>query len=65
MERLVVLLKEVEARHPQVISGADATPEEQPDAEISNFADYSIEVLVEFWMGSADDGANLVVADAD
>ncbi|QMU60233.1 MAG: mechanosensitive ion channel [Gammaproteobacteria bacterium] len=63
MEKLVEILKEVTASHPQVISGADATPEEQPDAEISSFADSGIEVLVEFWMEGVDDGVNRVDAD--
>lgn len=63
MEKLVEILKEVVASHPQVISGVDATPEEQPDAEISSFADSGIEVLVEFWMEGVDDGANRVDAD--
>ena len=63
MENLVELLKEVVASHPQVISGVEATPEEQPDAEISSFADSGIEVLVEFWMEGVDDGANRVDAD--
>ena len=63
MEKLVEILKEVVASHPQVISGDDATPEEQPDAEISSFADSGIEVLVEFWMAGVDDGANRVDAD--
>ncbi len=63
MEKLVEVLKEVVASHPQVISGVDATPEEQPDAEISSFADSGIEVLVEFWMEGVDDGVNRVDAD--
>ena len=63
MEKLVEIIKEVVATHPQVISGEDATPEEQPDAEINSFADSGIEVLVEFWMEGVDDGANRVDAD--
>jgi len=63
MEKLMEILKEVAASHPQVMSGASAIPEEQPDAEISSFADSGIEVLVEFWMEGVDDGANRVDAD--
>jgi small-conductance mechanosensitive channel len=63
MEKLVEILKQVVASHPQVISGTDATAEEQPDAEINSFADSGIEVLVEFWMEGVDDGANRVDAD--
>ena len=63
IERLVEILKEVVASHPQVISGDNATLEEQPDAEISSFADSGIEMLVEFWMEGVDDGANRVDAD--
>ncbi len=63
MEKLVEIIKEVVASHPQVLSGPDATLEEQPDAEISSFADSGIEVLVEFWMEGVDDGANRVDAD--
>jgi len=63
MEKLVEIIKEVVATHPQVISGDDATPEEQPDAEINSFADSGIEVLVEFWMEGVDDGVNRVDAD--
>ena len=63
MESLVEILKEVVASHPQVLSGANASQEEQPDAEISSFADSGIEVLVEFWMEGLDDGANRVDAD--
>ncbi len=47
----------------QLNKTADATPEEQPDAEISSFADSGIEVLVEFWMEGVDDGVNRVDAD--
>ena len=63
MEKLVKILKDVVASHPRVISGQNATLEEQPDAEISSFADSGIEVLVEFWMEGVDDGVNRVDAD--
>jgi small-conductance mechanosensitive channel len=63
MEKLVEVVKEVVASHPQVLSGVNATQEEQPDAEINSFADSGIEVLVEFWMEGLDDGANRVDAD--
>ena len=63
MERLVELLREVVASHPQVLSGPDYPVEEQPDAEISGFGDSGIDVLIEYWMEGVDDGRNRVDAD--
>ncbi len=63
MEMLVELLKKVVASHPQVISGPEATQEEQPDAEISGFGDSGVDILIEFWMEGIDDGKNRVDAD--
>ncbi len=63
VEKLVEVLKETVAKHPQVISGPEYTEEEQPDAEISGFGDSGIDILVEYWMEGIDDGANRVDAD--
>ncbi len=63
MEKLVKLLREVVASHPQVLSGNDATKEEQPDAEISGFGDSGVNILIEYWMKGVDDGINRVGAD--
>ena len=57
------ILKEVVASHPQVLSGPEATTEEQPDAEISGFGDSGIDILIEYWMTGIDDGRNRVGAD--
>lgn len=63
VEKLVKVLKETVAQHPQVISGPDYTEEEQPDAEISGFGESGIDILVEYWMVGIDDGINRVDAD--
>tara|TARA_R110002049_G_scaffold124479_1_gene279913 strand:- start:693 stop:2111 length:1419 start_codon:yes stop_codon:yes gene_type:complete len=63
IEKLVEVLKETVAQHPQVISGPDYSAEEQPDAEISGFGDSGIDILVEYWMEGIDDGLNRVDAD--
>ncbi len=63
MHALFKLLKEVVASHPQVLSGADTPLEEQPDAEIKEFADSGIQILIEFWMEDIDDGRNRVGGD--
>ena len=63
MEKLVKVLKEVVASHPQVLSGSEYTEEEQPDAEISGFGDSGVDILIEFWMEGVDDGVNRVDAD--
>lgn len=63
IEKLVEVLKETVAQHPQVISGDAASAEEQPDAEISGFGDSGIDILVEYWMEGIDDGVNRVDAD--
>ncbi|MEM7401990.1 MAG: mechanosensitive ion channel domain-containing protein [Pseudomonadota bacterium] len=63
MEKLVKVLKEVVASHPQVLSGSAYTAEEQPDAEISGFGDSGVDILVEYWMEGVDDGVNRVDAD--
>ncbi len=63
LHQLFELIREVVASHPQVISGDDIPIEERPDAEIKDFADSGINILVEFWMDGVDDGPNRVGAD--
>ena len=63
IHKMVEVVKETVAQHPQVLSGDSATLEEQPDAEIDSFGDSGINILVEFWMEGIDDGANRVAAD--
>ncbi|MGB5708890.1 MAG: mechanosensitive ion channel domain-containing protein [Arenicellales bacterium] len=63
LEKLFEIVREVVASHPQVLSGNDIPIEERPDAEISQFGDFGIEILVEFWMIGIDDGKNRVGAD--
>ena len=63
MEKLVKVLKEVVASHPQVLSGPGYLEEEQPDAEISGFGDSGVDILIEYWMEGVDDGINRVDAD--
>ena len=63
LDKLFKIVREVVASHPQVLSGDDLPIEERPDAEIMNFADSGINILVEFWMEDIDDGKNKVGAD--
>lgn len=63
LHALFPMLREAIAKHPQVLSGDDATLEEQPDAEISGFGDSGVDILIEFWMEGIDDGPNRVGAD--
>ncbi|MCX4186953.1 mechanosensitive ion channel family protein [Methylophaga sp. OBS4] len=63
LHQLFGLVREVVASHPQVISGDDIPIEERPDAEIKDFADSGVNILVEFWMEGIDDGPNRVGAD--
>jgi len=63
LHSLFDVVREVVASHPQVISGEDAPIEECPDAEIDEFADSGVSILVEFWMHGIDDGKNRVDAD--
>ena len=57
------LVRKILREHPQVISGDDVPIEEQPDCEINDFGDSSVNILVEFWMHGIDDGKNRVGAD--
>lgn len=63
LHKLFDVVREVVASHPQVISGDDCPPEELPDAEIDDFGDSGVVILVEFWMHGIDDGKNRVDAD--
>lgn len=63
IEKLIKILRDVVASHPQVISGPEASIEERPDAEISGFGDSGIDILIEYWMEGVDDGRNRVGAD--
>jgi small-conductance mechanosensitive channel len=63
LHSLFSLIREVVASHPQVLSG-DAVPiEERPDAEIKEFGNSGIVILVEYWIDGVDDGVNRVGAD--
>lgn len=63
LDMLFPLLRQVVADHPQVLSGEGIPIEEQPDAEIKNFGESGIDLLIEFWMEGIDDGHNRVGAD--
>jgi small-conductance mechanosensitive channel len=56
-------VKKTVQSHPQVIDGPDQPEEELADAEIKNFGESGIDILVEFWMEEIDDGKNHVNAD--
>lgn len=63
LEKLFEIVRDVVASHPKVLSGDDIPIAERPDAEIENFGDSGIDILVEFWMEGIDDGENRVGAD--
>jgi small-conductance mechanosensitive channel len=63
IRKLVEIIKEVVASHPQVFSGDDVPFEERPDCEIDSFGDSGINMFVEFWMEGIDDGKNRVGGD--
>jgi len=63
IHKLVEIIREVVASHPQVISGDDVPVEERPDCEIDSFGDSGINMFVEFWMFGIDDGKNRVGGD--
>lgn len=63
IRKLVAVIKETVARHPQVLSGEDLPFEERPDVEIQGFGDSGINMFVEFWMEGIDDGKNRVGGD--
>lgn len=63
LHQLFDILREVVSSHPQVISGEDIPLEERADAEIKEFSDSGVTILVEFWMEGIDDGPNRVGGD--
>ena len=63
IRKLVEIIKNVVASHPQVFSGEDVPFEERPDCEIDSFGDSGINMFVEFWMEGIDDGKNRVGGD--
>lgn len=63
LRKLVGIIKEVVAGHPQVLSGDDLPIEERPDCEIDSFGDSGVNMFVEFWMEGIDDGVNRVGGD--
>jgi small-conductance mechanosensitive channel len=63
IRKLVEIIKEVVASHPQVFSGENVPIEERPDCEIDSFGDSGINMFVEFWMEGIDDGKNRVGGD--
>ena len=63
IRKLVELVKEVVASHPQVMSGEELPIEERPDCEIDSFGDSGVNMFVEFWMEGIDDGKNRVGGD--
>lgn len=63
IRKLVGIIKETVASHPQVLSGEDIPFEERPDCEIDSFGDSGVKLFVEFWMFGIDDGKNRVGGD--
>ncbi|MEO4049183.1 mechanosensitive ion channel domain-containing protein [Pseudomonas sp. CAU 1711] len=63
IRKLIGIIKDVVASHPQVFSGDDVPIEERPDCEIDSFGDSGINMFVEFWMEGVDDGRNRVGGD--
>ena len=63
LEKLFEILRKTVASHPKVLSGEGVPLAERPDAEIEEFGDSGINILVEFWMEGIDDGENRVGAD--
>ncbi len=63
IRKLVAIIKETVAEHPQVLSGEEYPIEERPDCEIDSFGDSGINMFIEFWMYGIDDGKNRVGGD--
>ena len=63
IRKLVDLIKEAVATHPQVLSGENYPIEERPDCEIDSFGDSGVNMFVEFWIEAIDDGKNRVGGD--
>ena len=60
---MLKIVKQTVRSHPQVINEPDTPIEELADAEIEEFGESGINILVEFWMEGLDDGVNRVGAD--
>lgn len=60
---MLEIVKQTVRSHPQVINEPDTPIEELADAEIEEFGESGINILVEFWMEGLDDGVNRVGAD--
>lgn len=63
IRKLVEVIKEAVATHPQVLSGEEYPIEERPDCEIDSFGDSGVNMFVEFWIEAIDDGKNRVGGD--
>lgn len=63
IRKLVEVIKEAVATHPQVLSGESYPIEERPDCEIDSFGDSGVNMFVEFWIEAIDDGKNRVGGD--
>ncbi len=63
IRKLVEIIKEAVAAHPQVLSGEKYPIEERPDCEIDSFGDSGVNMFVEFWIEAIDDGKNRVGGD--
>lgn len=63
IRKLIEVIKEAVATHPQVLSGEDYPIEERPDCEIDSFGDSGVNMFVEFWIEAVDDGKNRVGGD--
>lgn len=63
IRKLVEVIKEAVATHPQVMSGEEYPIEERPDCEIDSFGDSGVNMFVEFWIEAIDDGKNRVGGD--
>jgi small-conductance mechanosensitive channel len=63
IRKLVDIIKEAVAAHPQVLSGEQYPIEERPDCEIDSFGDSGVNMFVEFWIEAIDDGKNRVGGD--
>ncbi len=63
IRKLVEVIKEAVATHPQVLSGEQYPIEERPDCEIDSFGDSGVNMFVEFWIEAIDDGKNRVGGD--
>jgi len=63
IRKLVEVIKEAVATHPQVLSGEEYPIEERPDCEIDSFGDSGVNMFVEFWIEAIDDGKSRVGGD--